>query len=703
MCDLIRQGDVQAKYAIAQIRKKMNLDNVNSVMFSLQCLESIVKNCGSKVHQEIASRDFMDGIRAVALAKTDPIKSKILELVQCWSHAFRKNPNYKIVEDYFNSMKLEGFQFSALKESEAMFDVEEAPAWKEDSECQSCFRCRTEFSTLKRRHHCRACGQIFCNACSSKTAPIPKYGIEKEVRVCDLCYEKLKTNPTALTSASGGGDQLPIEYLNSALFKETKTTAATTTTPVKKSAEKTEQEFEEELQLALALSQSEAEAAESMKKKKSSIVTNNTNNNKLYPNNLSQFKDDLTQNSSTESFGTKQSKSKLSWQQEPKSEATNGASAPYLENVKMLKTDTEASAYNDEEIKINNEIDEFVDELKKILELYINRMKSDSLRGRSITNDTAVQSLFLQLQQMHPKLLSFIKYQEDARGYYENLQDKLTQLKDAREALNALRHENYEKKKRDSEERERLRQVQIAQKLQHMRQQKQSYYQYQNQLNLQHLQSQERDLQMRLEQQRQLVMKRDQLLSNGLPFQSIMGSNDPMYNPMLNQNTQMLYQQQQQQMPQLMNNMPINPYPQQYIDPQQQQYQSLPSVVPNGNMVMNGQQNGLKMVDNLIPNFQQIQLSQQQLPQQQSNIIQQQQPVYLNQQQQQPPVQYQPQLAQMSLNNQQLMYQQQQQIQHPQQHQMNQQQYQYQQAPINNIQTDLKENAIKEAQLISFD
>jgi hepatocyte growth factor-regulated tyrosine kinase substrate len=73
-----------------------------------------------------------------------------------------------------------------------MFDVEEAPAWKEDSECLSCFRCRSEFSTLRRRHHCRACGQIFCHACSSKTAAIPKYGIEKEVRVCDLCYEKLK-------------------------------------------------------------------------------------------------------------------------------------------------------------------------------------------------------------------------------------------------------------------------------------------------------------------------------------------------------------------------------------------------------------------------------------------------------------------------------------------------------------------------------
>jgi hypothetical protein len=40
-------------------------------------------------------------------------------------------------------------------------------------------------------------------------------------------------------------------------------------------------------------------------------------------------------------------------------------------------------------------------------------------------------------------------------------------------------------------------------------------------LNLQRLHLQERDLQMRLEQQRQLVIKRDQQLSNGLPFPNV--------------------------------------------------------------------------------------------------------------------------------------------------------------------------------------
>jgi growth factor-regulated tyrosine kinase substrate len=64
----------------------------------------------------------------------------------------------------------------------------------------------------------------------------------------------------------------------------------------------------------------------------------------------------------------------------------------------------------------NQEMFLFVDELKKYLDIFSTRMKSNSVRGRTITNDTAVQSLFLQLQQMQPKLQAFTKFQEDARG-----------------------------------------------------------------------------------------------------------------------------------------------------------------------------------------------------------------------------------------------------------------------------------------------
>ena len=230
----------------------------------------------------------------------------------------------------------------------------------------------------------------------------------------------------------------------------------------KPKAEKTDQEFEEEIQLALALSQSQAEAEEANKRKKTSSSSKSSS---------SQSK------SHSEKNGGK-TKSNLSNSMYPQ---VSNASAPYEEafvktankNGLPVVDEDKSSSHNEQEIQINKEIDDFVDEVKKILEIYINRMKSDSIRGRSITNDTAVQSLFLQLQHLHPKLLSYIKYQEDARAYYENLQDKLTQLKDAREALNALRLENFEKKKRELEEQERIRQIQISQKLQFMRQQKQ--------------------------------------------------------------------------------------------------------------------------------------------------------------------------------------------------------------------------------------
>jgi growth factor-regulated tyrosine kinase substrate len=65
------------------------------------------------------------------------------------------------------------------------------------------------------------------------------------------------------------------------------------------------------------------------------------------------------------------------------------------------------------------------------------------------------------------------KHIPSVSAYYETLQDKLTQLKDAREALDALRAEHYERKQQEAFERDRQRQIQLAEKLDFMRQKKQ--------------------------------------------------------------------------------------------------------------------------------------------------------------------------------------------------------------------------------------
>ena len=42
--------------------------------------------------------------------------------------------------------------------------------------------------THRRRHHCRACGEIFCGACANHFAKLPNLGYEYPVRVCIRCF-----------------------------------------------------------------------------------------------------------------------------------------------------------------------------------------------------------------------------------------------------------------------------------------------------------------------------------------------------------------------------------------------------------------------------------------------------------------------------------------------------------------------------------
>ena len=59
--------------------------------------------------------------------------------------------------------------------------------WIPDVKIKSCTHCNVEFSARDSKHHCRACGQGFCENCSSKQLPVPSRGWDYPVRVCDSC------------------------------------------------------------------------------------------------------------------------------------------------------------------------------------------------------------------------------------------------------------------------------------------------------------------------------------------------------------------------------------------------------------------------------------------------------------------------------------------------------------------------------------
>lgn len=66
--------------------------------------------------------------------------------------------------------------------------------WVPDEDCEQCTACSAPFTVVRRRHHCRNCGRIFCNKCSRNSICIPELGYDRRVRVCNLCFLH-KMNP----------------------------------------------------------------------------------------------------------------------------------------------------------------------------------------------------------------------------------------------------------------------------------------------------------------------------------------------------------------------------------------------------------------------------------------------------------------------------------------------------------------------------
>ncbi|KAH8413509.1 hypothetical protein KR009_011864, partial [Drosophila setifemur] len=495
ICDEINQKDVTPKNAFVAIKKKMNSPNPHSACYSLLVLESIVKNCGAPVHEEVFTKENCEMFSS--FLETTPhenVRQKMLELVQTWANAFRSSDKYQAIKDTMTILKAKGHTFPELREADAMFTADTAPNWADG---RVCHRCRVEFTFTNRKHHCRNCGQVFCGQCTAKQCPLPKYGIEKDVRVCDGCFTALQRPTSASTAGKPAtrvaDSELPVEYLNSSLSQQVQTPARKTEAELKE---------EEELQLALALSQSEAE----QQKPKQPMQTSSAAAYRMpqrspspeAPPALKDYPMPMEEAGNPE---LAKYMNRSYWEQRKISESSSMAS-PSAPSPMPPTPQPQQSISLQPKTADEVQIDEFANNMRTQVEIFVNRMKSNSSRGRSISNDSSVQTLFMTLTSLHSQQLSYIKEMDDKRMWYEQLQDKLTQIKDSRAALDQLRQEHVEKLRRIAEEQERQRQMQMAQKLEIMRKKKQEYLQYQRQLALQRIQEQEREMQLRQEQQK---------------------------------------------------------------------------------------------------------------------------------------------------------------------------------------------------------
>eukprot|EP00050_Salpingoeca_kvevrii_P011448 m.15446 g.15446 ORF g.15446 m.15446 type:complete len:841 (-) comp3437_c0_seq1:151-2673(-) len=66
--------------------------------------------------------------------------------------------------------------------------------WVDEKDVTECKLCSKSFGISRRKHHCRNCGDVFCNDCSDNKMPLPSSA--KPVRVCDLCESQLLSKMT---------------------------------------------------------------------------------------------------------------------------------------------------------------------------------------------------------------------------------------------------------------------------------------------------------------------------------------------------------------------------------------------------------------------------------------------------------------------------------------------------------------------------
>ncbi|KAK6296885.1 hypothetical protein J4Q44_G00330270 [Coregonus suidteri] len=69
--------------------------------------------------------------------------------------------------------------------------------WRPNTDITACHCCKKPFEEAERKHHCRSCGEGFCQACSTRRMPVPERGWgSTPVRVCDACHRQGGTDTT---------------------------------------------------------------------------------------------------------------------------------------------------------------------------------------------------------------------------------------------------------------------------------------------------------------------------------------------------------------------------------------------------------------------------------------------------------------------------------------------------------------------------
>ena len=165
----------------------------------------LLQDCPIKIESEEASEDWLIFVRKIfsldqfsfsisfhSIPKLKTFGSKEEMINFASGRNLPKSPqgsNPLVKSKSNNQPKLTVEYFSSIFPSQSEVPISDLPVWVPDQDRKLCKTCNTNFFWIfVKRHHCRRCGEIFCNECSSEWRNLPEFGIcDCAVRLCKGC------------------------------------------------------------------------------------------------------------------------------------------------------------------------------------------------------------------------------------------------------------------------------------------------------------------------------------------------------------------------------------------------------------------------------------------------------------------------------------------------------------------------------------